>query len=87
MLLQPPLPEGKDKEIEPGTEEFLKTEGDIFSKSAKIVWFDMKQPGGGKKGDDGKDRKNWWPGLGRWHLGIWLKEAELNLGPPDAVKV
>ncbi|KAI4161238.1 MAG: hypothetical protein LQ342_005029 [Letrouitia transgressa] len=87
VLLQPPLPEGKDKEIEPGTEEFLKTEGDIFSKSAKIVWFDMKQPGGGKKGDDGKDRKNWWPGLGRWHLGIWLKEAELNLGPPDAVKV
>ncbi|KAL9608217.1 MAG: hypothetical protein Q9167_006939 [Letrouitia subvulpina] len=87
VLLQPPLPEGKDKEIEPGTEECLKTEGDIFSKSAKIVWFDMKQPGGGKEGKDGKERKNWWPGLSRWHLGIWLKEAELNLGPPDVVKI
>ena len=60
------------------------------SKKARIVWFDMQQPraeaaGGGNEGESSKRDKgdNWWPGMGRWRLGVSLEEATLELGDPD----
>lgn len=25
------------------------------------------------------EEENWWPGVGRWRLGIWAQEGELTL--------
>lgn len=33
-------------------------------------------------GDD-----NWWPGLGRWRLGLWLEDAVLELGEAEEIKL
>lgn len=27
--------------------------------------------------------KNWWPGLGRWRMGLWLDDAVLELGEAE----
>ncbi|KAL8747244.1 MAG: hypothetical protein Q9190_000863 [Brigantiaea leucoxantha] len=85
VLLQPPLPEGEPKDVTPGSEQFFKTDGHIWCKKAKLVWFDMKQPEGAVKVVKG--RENWWPGFRRWNLGLWLPDAELSLGDPDVVKI
>ena len=34
---------------------------------------------------DGVD--NWWPGLGRWRIGLWLDDAVLTLGEPEEMNV
>lgn len=26
---------------------------------------------------------NWWPGLGRWRIGLWLEDAVLELGEAE----
>lgn len=58
----------------------------------------MKQPDNGAK-DTGsgegegdallakKGNENWWPGLRRWHLGMYCPDATLELGEPQIVKV
>lgn len=35
--------------------------------------------GGENKGEE----DNWWPGGGRWRLGIWCQEAKLALGEAE----
>ena len=27
--------------------------------------------------------ENWWPGLGRWRIGLWLENAVLELGEAE----
>ena len=27
--------------------------------------------------------ENWWPGLRRWHIGLWFENAALDLGWPE----
>ena len=34
---------------------------------------------------DGVD--NWWPGLGRWRIGLWLDDAVLTLGEAEEMNV
>ena len=62
-----------------------------------MVWIDLKQPDkdreaavGQEEGDvllktKGKDRENWWPGMGRWHLGVFCENATLELGKPEVL--
>ena len=44
-----------------------------------------KGPGKAVKLLDGVD--NWWPGLGRWRIGLWLDDAVLSLGEAKEVNV
>lgn len=82
-MVQPPLPEGEPKDVLCGTKEWCKNTGTIYSPKAKLMWMDLKQPG---RGAD-KAKENWWPGVKRWHLGVWLQDAQLDLGEPEVLKV
>ena len=44
-----------------------------------------KGPGKAVKLLDGVD--NWWPGLGRWRIGLWLDDAVLTLGEPEELNI
>ena len=82
-MVQPPLPEGEPKDVLCGTDAWYKSTAGIYSPKAKLVWIDLKQPGK----DEGSDRENWWPGIRRWHVGIWLQDAQLDLDEPEILKV
>ncbi|KAL8889663.1 MAG: hypothetical protein Q9215_003073 [Flavoplaca cf. flavocitrina] len=82
-LVQPPLPEGEPKELLCGTDAWYKVTASIYSPKAKIVWMDLKQ-----HGKDGQsDNKNWWPGIKRWHVGLWLQNTQMYLGDPEVLSV
>ena len=57
----------------------------LRSKKCRIVWLDMKQPsrtdvsGAGQAEVD----DHWWPGMGRWRLGMSCEDAVLELGEPE----
>lgn len=57
----------------------------LKSKKCRIVWFDMKQPSKEEtnKTANGEDEDNWWPGIGRWRLGMECEDAVLDLGHPE----
>lgn len=44
-----------------------------------------KGPGKAVKVLEGVD--NWWPGLGRWRIGLWLDDAVLTLGEAEEMNV
>lgn len=96
-ILQPPLPTGDPTDLVVGTTDWKRSLPVLTSKRAKMVWIDLKQPDedreygeaavGREEGDvllkrKGKDRENWWPGMGRWHLGVVCEDATLKLGEP-----
>ncbi|KAL8767651.1 MAG: hypothetical protein Q9209_005910 [Squamulea sp. 1 TL-2023] len=82
-FVQPPLPEGEPKEVLCGTDAWYKVTASIYSPKAKLVWFDLRQPG---KEADEKNR-HWWPGIKRWHVGLWLRDAQIDLGDPEVLEV
>lgn len=82
-IVQPPLPEGEPKEVLRGTDTWFKSTASVYSPKAKLVWMDLKQP---RKGGDLR-RENWWPGIKRWHLAVWLQNAQLDLGEPEVLKM
>ncbi|KAL8689760.1 MAG: hypothetical protein Q9224_004571 [Gallowayella concinna] len=82
-LVQPPLPEGDPREVICGTNTWYKVTTSIYSPKTKLVWMDLKQPG--KEANE--ERNNWWPGIKRWHLGLWLQSTQMDLGYPEIVKV
>lgn len=64
------------------------------SKAARMVWIDMRQPsesnkggGAGQSEDDAllakKENEHWWPGMRRWHMGLFMKDAILELGESE----
>lgn len=71
----------------------------LRSRAARVVWIDLRQPvkegrgesegeGEGEgdallRGGENKSEENWWPGGGRWRLGIWCQEAKLTLGEAE----
>lgn len=67
----------------------------LKASKAKLVWIDMKQPDSGKNAKSGteegdalsgnKGPENWWPGMKRWHLGLYCPEATPELGEPDVL--
>lgn len=38
----------------------------------------------GKRGNKNEE-ENWWPGGGRWRLGIWCQDGELTLGEAEVL--
>ena len=85
--MQPPLPQGtgESKNAEVGTQDWKASSPVLRSQRNRGCWVDMKQDG-----VDGKEgrmvEENWWPGLGRWKLGLWSEDAVLTLGEPEQVK-
>ncbi|KAL8865622.1 MAG: hypothetical protein Q9174_006789, partial [Haloplaca sp. 1 TL-2023] len=82
-MVQPPLPKGEPEEVECGTDVWYKARASIYSPKAKLVWMDLKQPGK----QTGEARENWWPGIKRWNLGIWLQDVQMELGHPEVLDI
>ncbi|PKS09644.1 hypothetical protein jhhlp_004263 [Lomentospora prolificans] len=82
-LVQPPLPEGNNaskKEL-PGTNRWCAIDPVQSSWKTRLGWFDLRQEtdasgnvAGGAQGE------NFWPGIGRWHLGIRMEDATIEFG-------
>lgn len=76
-LVQPPLPEGNGSQDElPGTEKWCSIVPGQHSRKTSVGWVDMRQT------DDQRnalgDHENFWPNLGRWHLGLKMSEADIE---------
>ncbi|KAF6814793.1 hypothetical protein CMUS01_12567 [Colletotrichum musicola] len=72
MLAQPPVPEGNSAKGElVGSDRWCKFYPSISSSQTDAGWFDMKQ-------DESSKEENFWPGLGRWRLGMSMKNAEIS---------
>lgn len=79
-LVQPPLPAGEDPELV-GSEKWIKCLPVAKTNQARVMWFDMKQASkkdgeGEGEGKEAKTAENFWPGIGRWRLGLWLEKTE-----------
>ncbi|KAJ3958389.1 hypothetical protein N0V92_005031 [Colletotrichum tropicale] len=73
-LVQPPLPEGNGNQGElVGTDRWCKFFPTISSSKTEVGWFDMRQE------EDAKEA-NFWPGLGRWRLGMMMKNSDISFG-------
>ncbi|KAI4096583.1 MAG: hypothetical protein LQ339_006950 [Xanthoria mediterranea] len=83
VMVQPPLPEGDPKEVLCGTNAWYKVAASIYSPKVKLVWIDLKQQGSEVKGEN----ENWWPGIRRWHVGLWLQNTRLDLGDPEVLSM
>lgn len=97
-ILQPPLPEGDPADVVVGTKDWKRSFPVLKSRKAKMVWMDMKQLDGDPRRDasangpeegaallrkEGKGYENWWPGMGRWQLGMVCEDSTLELGEPE----
>lgn len=59
--------------------------GEAPNESETDSLLSKKGPSKAVKMLDGVD--NWWPGLGRWRIGLWLDDAVLTLGEPEELNV
>ncbi|KAK7970620.1 hypothetical protein PG996_000951 [Apiospora saccharicola] len=80
-LVQPPLPtgDGSQKEL-PGTDHWTKVVPGQKTKNACLTWVDMWQGSETITTRDGYE--NFWPGLGRWQLGLKMEDADIEFGEP-----
>lgn len=97
-IVQPPLPEGPSPEL-CGTDTWKRSNPIMYGRKTRVVWIDMKQPPSQLKpasestGEDNAllerspKEENWWPGLRRWHLGLWFEDAHLNFGEAEILAV
>jgi hypothetical protein len=84
-LVQPPLPEGKG--ALGGTEEWCQLMPLEYSSKTSLGWWDLKRVGEANENDallggdgdgdgvKGEGHENWWPGLGRWRIGMKMEDA------------
>ena len=92
-ILQPPLPEGKGAFGElPGTEKWCEVLPLEYSSKTSLGWWDLKQVGneaterdallasgdGERGGKGGSGYENWWPGIGRWRIGVKMEDATID---------
>ena len=92
-MLQPPLPVGNPPEMEVGTDAWALCGPTLKSRKCRLVWLDMQQDQPAE--DDGpaktvsKERSadNWWPGMGRWKLGMSMDDATMEIGEPQKFKL
>lgn len=95
--LQPPLPTGVPPNIEVGTDVWMLLSPVIKSRKTRIVWLDMEQHRIDDDSSEGANKKNvpsqhkgsadnWWPGMGKWRLGMSCEDAVLELGHPELLK-
>ncbi|MCJ1269805.1 hypothetical protein MMC22_009698, partial [Lobaria immixta] len=93
-IVQPPLPKGDTPEL-CGTDEWKRCDPVLYGRNTRLVWIDMKQPpsrsdaegDGDEEGDALLGRKpnneNWWPGMKRWHVGLWFDNGALDVDEPE----
>lgn len=77
-IVQPPLPQGTSREVA-GTENWCKCLVTQTASRTHVGWFDLKQEK--EKGEDLSlsGFENFWPGLKRWHLGIRMDDAIIEV--------
>lgn len=89
-LVQPPLPTGVGPELV-GTQQWCKVPAVESSKKTSLGWFDLKQKTDNSAGIEeqepllgdggiidrinGEAFENFWPGLGRWRIGMKMEDA------------
>jgi hypothetical protein len=88
-IVQPPLPVGKGELGElAGTEGegWCKINPYEWSKRCRLGWWDLHQAkgemepllGGGEAAGVIDRHENWWPGLGRWQIGVVMEDAVIE---------
>jgi hypothetical protein len=91
-LVQPPLPKGNSPNGElPGTSRWCKIMPFQYSSKTSVGWWDMTQNGSTEEDpllSGGQERpenipvkpkyENWWPGSGRWRIGMVMENAEIR---------
>jgi hypothetical protein len=87
-LVQPPLPEGKGAAGElPGTKQWCKVLPLERSSRTYLGWWDLKRQDSaerepllsGSSVDEvsSEGNENWWPGIGRWRIGMKMEDATI----------
>ncbi|KAK0122533.1 hypothetical protein ONS96_009575 [Cadophora gregata f. sp. sojae] len=92
-LVQPPLPDGTDssKTELVGTEQWCEVMPLEWSMKTSLGWWDLKagkKPGeadallngNGDENVNGDETgyENWWPGFGRWRIGLMMEDATIG---------
>lgn len=78
-LVQPPVPHGKPSEVV-GTEKWCRCIVAQQSRKSHVGWFDLSQKDEkGKLNNGGLLFENFWPGMGRWQLGIRMDDAKIEI--------
>lgn len=75
-LVQPPVPQGKAKEIV-GTDRWCRCVVAQQSSRTHVGWFDLSQ-----RDEEGRFSalfENFWPGMGRWQLGVRMDDAKIEI--------
>jgi hypothetical protein len=78
-VVQPPVPEGQGSQGElAGSHRWCSFYPTMSSSKTGFGWFDLRQ----KEEREGEEREgdapNFWPGLGRWQLGIKMEDADIS---------
>ncbi len=85
-LVGPPLPQGPAEELV-GTENWAKAVPSMSSRKTHVGWFDMRQADNDGDGDGERTRtgrhENFWPGRGRWVLGVRMDDAEFAMSEAE----
>jgi len=80
-LVQPPLPEGDGSQGElPGTDRWCSISPGQSCRRASLGWFDIRQAD--EKGNLVGEHENFWPGLGRWQIGLKMENSDVTFAEP-----
>ncbi|EFQ33835.1 hypothetical protein CGRA01v4_10724 [Colletotrichum graminicola] len=80
-LVQPPLPEGDGSQCElPGTDQWCSISPGQSCRRASLGWFDIRQAD--EKGNVVGEHENFWPGLGRWQIGLKMENSDVTFAEP-----
>jgi hypothetical protein len=85
-LVMPPLPAGNGSQGElPGTDRWCSMYPVARCSRTRLAIFDMSQAD--ESGNVLADHENFWPGLGRWRVGVMMEKATLGLEHPETWEV
>ncbi|KAL6822863.1 hypothetical protein J3E69DRAFT_300815 [Trichoderma sp. SZMC 28015] len=80
-LVMPPLPAGNGSYGElPATSRWISLVTKQYCASSSVGWYDVEQPDGGEACGG---HKNFLPWLGRWQVGLKMKDADLTFEIPE----
>ncbi|CAJ2501259.1 Uu.00g041120.m01.CDS01 [Anthostomella pinea] len=80
-LVQPPLPAGDGAQGElPGTDRWARIMPAQSTRRAMVGWVDMSQRDDLGSMASTVEHENFWPGLGRWQVGVKLENADVDFG-------
>jgi hypothetical protein len=94
-MVQPPLPAGKgvyNEVVGTEGEGWCKVQALEWAKNCKLGWFDLRVDGGEeemllagneRRGDSRPEHENWWPGMGRWQIGVVMHDAVIEFPKGD----